>query len=131
MQQPEEDVVTTEPPSPASLQGRLAGIDAGLKRLGATRAYCRGYFGSLAGRCEETRACACVRHVMGAPCLPEGMVCSQAFGMHLAELKGRLKWVGVNTAAYRQQWQDVRSEEAAEGFMQPRNACNKVSQPCQ
>ena len=101
-----------------SLQERLDEINEKLLLIGATPAFCRTYFMSHVGRCDETRACECVRHIAGVPALPSGMVCSQVFGTHLVELKTRLKWVGAETDTYRKLWHDVRAEETAAGLVQ-------------
>jgi hypothetical protein len=97
-----------------STKERLADIETRLAEMGATPEYCRSFFHSSSGTCDEQRAGACTKHsALGATRLPAGKMCADELRTYLSDLKTRISQVENSITGLRQQWQDVSQAVAA------------------
>lgn len=95
------------------LQSRRISVRAELDRIGASPDFCRNYFQSASGKCEEQRGCACVKHATSAFTLPKGKMGEAEFRTYALELEGRIVGAKSNVDRYRAGYREL----TADGFL--------------
>jgi hypothetical protein len=95
------------------LRARRVEIERELAQMGASREFCRNYFTSASGTCEQTRGCACVRHSSCGPALPAHLMDGDEFAQYLSETDETLCKVRADIDKLKQRYREV----TADGFM--------------
>jgi hypothetical protein len=97
----------------ASIQARRVEIERELAQMGASSEFCRNYFQSACGQCEQTRGCACVKHSSCAAALPPHLMDVDDFATYLSDLDDNLVKVRGDIDKLKQRYREV----TADGFM--------------
>ena len=98
------------PRSRQEITQRLDEITTKLQHLGATEAYCKDYFHSGAGSCEEHFAGVCVDHRGCCAALPHGLMCSRKFARQLQYLRKRIQIVEGERVVLKRQWEEFKTQ---------------------
>ena len=95
------------------IRARRAEIERELAQMGASREFCRNYFMSACGTCEQTRGCACVRHSSCGPALPAHLMDVDDFAVYLSDMDDNLLKVRGDIDKLKQRYREL----TADGFM--------------
>lgn len=119
---------------------RLQTINAKLEKLGASEEYCRNYFHSGAGVCEEEYGGVCVEHRAAHFALPAGLMCARKYGRKIQYLRKRIEMVEAERKTLKDQWNEFKSKhevvenmlsnnEEGQAMVRERRACfqNQIS----
>ena len=96
---------------------RLLAIRARLSEMGASGEFLSTYHQVLGGTCVEEGCQGCVQHTRGVAPLPVGLMCSVTYEEKLGEYRGALQQLRATMAEHRVQWDQLRREETASGFL--------------
>lgn len=100
------------------VSSRLHAINSRLEQLGASEEYCRGYFHSGVGVCEEEYGGICVEHRAAHFALPPGLMCARKYGKKIQYLRRRIEMVETERKNLKDQWQEFKSKhEAVENML--------------
>ena len=97
----------------ARLQARRGEIERELAQMGASREYCRNYFQSACGTCEQTRGCACVKHSSCGAALPSHLMDVDDFASYLSDLDDGMVKVRSDIDRLKTRYREL----TADGFM--------------
>jgi hypothetical protein len=81
--------------------------------MGASREFCRNYFVSACGACEQTRGCVCVRHSSCGPALPAHLMDADDFAVYLSDMDDNLLRVRGDIDKLKLRYREL----TADGFM--------------
>lgn len=101
------------------IRARRVEIEQELAQMGASREFCRDYFMSACGTCEQTRGCACVRHSTCGPALPAHLMDVDDFAVYLSDLDENLAKVRGDIDKYKQRYREVTADGFMNGDTQP------------
>jgi hypothetical protein len=96
--------------SASDLQAKLQAVNARLEQLGASEEFCRDYFHSGAGVCEEEFGGVCVEHRSSHFALPPGLMCARKYGRKIQYLRKRMEIVEIERKTLKDQWQEFKSK---------------------
>jgi hypothetical protein len=102
---------------------RVLELDRLLESLGATPDYCKNYFQSGAGVCEEACGQECFNHRLCIPALPFNLMCATDFGKRVRSLQLQIDRIEERRLSLKRDWNLVKARtENVENFLNDNEA---------
>lgn len=106
---------------------RVGELNRLLEGLGASQGYCRTYFQSGAGVCEEACGQECLNHQLCIPPLPADLMCATEFGTRVRSLQVQIDRIEERRLSLKRDWNVIKLQtEHVENLLSDNEAAQVI-----